>query len=125
MGRVLRPPRLHHDAGRPAAAGLRRGGGLLLRRTPARRRGLRRALPSARRGAAARPPRGRATREPGSGEARASVSRPVPMGLQPLQAARGCPSAAGPPRAAGGLMAWLRKLGTWLGVLVLWLVHFL
>src|SRR5207237_551006 len=62
-------------------------------------------------------------RERHGGEAGARVSGAIPVGLQPPQAAGGgaAASCARPARVIGAL----RRLGSWLGVFVLWLIHFL
>ncbi len=117
VGRVLRPPCLHHDA-RGEARGPRRrgvpaGGG----RAPGARRRLRVAHPAAAAGAARGI--GPAPRESRHRNHGAPASGAVPVGLQPLQDPRGCAAAApGRERAASRTM-------TRLVVGILWLLHFL
>src|SRR5258706_14483493 len=127
MGGLLRPTGLHDDAPRAPAEGDGCRDRLLPRRAPRTRRGLPGAFRLPRRAAAGGSARGGAPRERQGGKARARMSRPIPLGLQPLQASRGrAIAAAGTFRAAGlNAMTWLRYLGSQIGVAVLWTLHFL
>src|SRR6267154_5907267 len=101
MGRVLRQTRLYDDARRADLRTDRGPGVALLRRAPAPGGRLSLHCATAARAAAARVAGARA--QPIAGAAYSPQSRAVPVGLQPLQGAGGCPAAGCPVRRGARL----------------------
>src|SRR5258706_12049429 len=101
MGRVLRQARLYDDARRANLRADRGSGVALLRRAPAPGGRLSLHCGTAARAAAARVAGARA--QPIAGAAYSPPSRAVPVGLQPLQGAGGCPAAGGPVKGGARL----------------------
>src|SRR5258706_11364691 len=127
MGRVLRQARVYDDAGSKARRPLGKRLPARLRRAPARRAGLCAARPAAA-GSRARRER-HAAHEPRAGSADPRMPGPVPVGLQPLQAAKRR-SGSGVSKIIFALL-WmahflpyrvLALIGNVVGVLAFWLI---